>query len=69
MDKGINKKLMSKVSSKNIKPPKKSLKNKESLLASARTPRSGQFKIDLNKCPPQQFKTIKSIPTITYRDI
>jgi hypothetical protein len=28
MDKGINKKLMSKVSSKNIKPKKKSLKNK-----------------------------------------
>ncbi len=69
MDKAINKKLVSKTSSKNIKPKKKSLKNKDSLLTSARTPRSGHFKIDLKKYPPPQFKTIKSIPTITYRDI
>jgi hypothetical protein len=68
MDKAINKKPMSKVSSKNIKLKKISLKNKESLLASARTPRSGQFQIDLKKFP-HQFKTVKSIPTITYRDI
>lgn len=68
MDKGINKKLNSKTSSKNIKPQKKSLKNKDSLLTSARTPRSGQFRIDFKKHTLEKFKTIKSIPTITYRD-
>jgi len=69
MDKANNKKLTSKTSFKNIKHKKKSLQKKDSLLTSARTPRSGQFKIDLKKFPLEKFKTIKSIPTITYRDI
>ena len=69
MDKPMNKNLSSKASFKNIKPNKKTLKTKDSLLTSARTPRSGQIKINFKKYPLEKFKTIKSIPTNTYRDI
>jgi hypothetical protein len=68
MDKANNKKLTIKTSSKNIINSKKSLKPKEFMLTSARTPRSGNFKIDLKKHPVEKFKNIKSIPTITYRE-
>ena len=67
MDKGINKKLTNKTSSKNIKSHKKTLKIKDSLITSSRTPRSGRINVDFNKNPLEKFKSIKSIPTITYR--
>jgi hypothetical protein len=66
MDKPIHKKLNTKTSLKNIKPNKKSFQPKTSLLTSARTPKSKNLNVDLKKIP-NQFKTIKSIPTITYR--
>jgi len=48
---------------------KKSVKTIDSIVVSVRTPRSSQINLDFRKFPIDKFKSIKSITTITYRDI